>query len=175
MASAGNTNPTDLSTEAMDAFLAGRQILANASAAGSITDDQLAELQGHIKTAALTWEKCIAATSIHYINNLIGDITEFSNGSYASVSNFTDLGKHWSELKGFALSLQFSPFSPFRDAEVTAVNLDDLKAVLSAMGDAPVLATDTQEAIDAYIQALSTARDTLQAAYSFDAENVAGW
>ena len=159
----------------MNAFLAGRHIIANASAAGSITDAELAELQGHIKTAALTWEKCIAATSVHYINNLIGDIAGFSNGSYADVSNFTNLGKHWSELKGFAMSLQFSPFSPFRDAQVTEVDLNDLKAVLSAIGNAPVLATDTQEAIDAYIQSLASSRDTLQLAYSFDAENVAGW
>ena len=175
VASAGNTNPTDLSGDAMNAFLAGRHIIANASAAGSITDAELAELQGHIKTAALTWEKCIAATAIHYVNDVIADISGFSNGTYASVSNFTNLGKHWSELKGFAMSLQFSPFSPFRDAQVTEVDLNDLKAVLSAIGNAPVLATDTQEAIDAYIQSLASSRDTLQLAYSFDAENVAGW
>ena len=175
VASAGNTNPTDLSGDAMNAFLAGRTVIANASAAGFITDAELAELQGYIETAALTWEKCIAATSVHYINNLIGDIAGFSNGSYADVSNFTNLGKHWSELKGFAMSLQFSPFSPFRDADVTSVDLNDLDAVLSSIGNAPVLATDTQEAIDAYIQALASARNTLQLAYSFDAENVAGW
>jgi hypothetical protein len=173
--SAGNSNPTDLSGDAMNAFLAGRHIIANASTAGFISDDELAALQTHIKTAAVTWEKCIAATAIHYINDVTADIAGFSNGSYASVSNFTDLGKHWSELKGFALSLQFSPFSPFHDADVTAVNIDDLKAVLSAIGDAPVLATDTQATIDAYTQALALARDTLQQAYSFDAENVAGW
>lgn len=173
--SANNTNPTDLSTEAMNAFLAGRQILSNAANAGSISDAELTALNNHVKTAALTWEKCIAATAIHYINDVTADIAEFSNGSYASVSNFTNLGKHWSEMKGFALSLQFSPFSPFRDTAVAAVDLDDLKSVLTAMGDAPVLATDTQQAIDAYIQGLSSARDTLQLAYGFDAENVAGW
>jgi hypothetical protein len=173
--SADNTNPTDLSTEAMGAFLAGRHIIANASAAGSITTAELEELEGHIKTAALTWEKCIAATAIHYVNDVTNDIAEFSNGSYASVINFTNLGKHWSELKGFALSLQFSPFSPFRDAAVTAVNLDSLKTVLSNIGDKPVLATDGQTAIDAYLQALAAARDILQAAYGFDAENVAEW
>jgi hypothetical protein len=155
--------------------LAGRTVIANASAAGFITDAELAELQGYIETAALTWEKCIAATAIHYVNDVTADIAEFSNGSYADVSNFTNLGKHWSELKGFAMSLQFSPFSPFRDADVTSVDLNDLEAVLSAIGNAPVLATDTQATIDAYIQALASARDTLQLAYSFDAENVAGW
>jgi hypothetical protein len=173
--SAGNANPTDLSTEAMDAFLAGRHIIANASAAGSITDAELEELQGHIKTAALTWEKCIAATAIHYINDVSDDIAEFSNGSYASVSNFTNLGKHWSELKGFALSLQFSPFSPFRDPAVTAVDLYDLETVLSNIGDKPVLATDTQGNIDAYKRDLIEARTILQNAYSFDPVNVAEW
>jgi hypothetical protein len=173
--SAGNANPTDLSTEAMDAFLAGRHIIANASAAGSITDAELEELQGHIKTAALTWEKCIAATAIHYINDVTNDIAEFSNGRYASVGNFTNLGKHWSELKGFALSLQFSPFSPFRDPAVTAVDLYDLETVLSNIGDKPVLANDTQGNIDAYKLDLIEARTILQNAYSFDPVNVAEW
>jgi hypothetical protein len=159
----------------MNAFLAGRQVIANASAAGFITDAELAELQGHIKTAAVTWEKCIAATAIHYINDVTADIGEFSNGSYASVSNFTNLGKHWSELKGFALSLQFSPFSPFRDADVTAVDLNDLKSVYSLIGTAPVLATSAQVDIDAYLFDLENARSILQAAYGFDAENVANW
>ena len=165
----------DLSKAAMDAFLAGRHIIANASAAGSITDAELEELQGHIKTAALTWEKCIAATAIHYINDVSDDIAEFSNGSYASVSNFTNLGKHWSELKGFALSLQFSPFSPFRDPAVTAVDLYDLETVLSNIGDKPVLANDTQGNIDAYKLDLIEARTILQNAYSFDPVNVAEW
>jgi hypothetical protein len=71
--------------------------------------------------------------------------------------------------------LQFSPFSPFRDAAVTEVDLNDLKAVLSAIGNAPVLATDGQAAIDAYVQGLNAARDTLQVAYAFDAENAANW
>jgi hypothetical protein len=173
--SASNTNPTDLSTEAVNAFLAGRHILANASAAGSITDAELAELQGYIKTAAVTWEKCIAATAIHYINDVTADMAEFSNGSYASVSNFTNVGKHWSELKGFALSLQFSPFSPFRDTDVTVVDLSDLRVVYSLIGTAPVLATDGQATIDAYLNSLLEARNILQAAYNFDAENVANW
>jgi hypothetical protein len=173
--SADNANPTDFSTEAMDAFLAGRHIIANASAAGSITDAELEELQGHIKTAALTWEKCIAATAIHYINDVTNDIGEFSNGRYASVSNFTNLGKHWSELKGFALSLQFSPFSPFRDPAVTAVDLYDLETVLSKIDDKPVLANDTQGNIDAYKLDLIEARTILQNAYSFDPVNVAEW
>lgn len=183
--SAGNTNPTDFSTEAMNAFLAGRQILSNAANAGTMTTEEEAALAEHIKTAALTWEKCIAATVIHYINDVTNDMDAFDNGNFADVDNFTDLGKHWSEMKGFALGLQFSPFSPFRDAEVTVVDLDDLKTILEDFGDFPVLAdgsqggngpaTDADTAIAAYTSKLADARQTLQDAYGFDAENVAGW
>jgi hypothetical protein len=82
------------------------------------------------------------------------------------------------------LGLQFSPFSPFRDDVVTSVDLDDLKTLLADLGDAPVLADgsqggvlagDTDTAIAAYTSKLATARQTLQTAYGFDADNVAGW
>jgi hypothetical protein len=182
--SADNANPTDFSKEAMDAFIAGRQILSNAANLGSMSPEEEAALAVHIKSAALTWEKCIAATVIHYINDVTTDMGNFVDGSFADVDNFTDLGKHWSEMKGFALGLQFSPFSPFRDEAVTAVDLNDLKTILNDFGDAPMLAdgsqgnvvaSDTDTAIAAYINKLAAARLTLQDAYGFDADNVAGW
>lgn len=182
--SADNTNPTDLSGEAMNAFLAGRQILSNAANAGLLSAGEQTALDGHIKTAALTWEKCIAATVIHYINDVTADMGEYSAGSFADVGNFTTVGTHWSEMKGFALGLQFSPFSPFRDETVTAVDLNDLKTLLTDLGDAPMLAdgsqggvaaSDIDAAIAAYLSKLAAARQTLQDAYAFDAENVADW
>ena len=181
---ASNASPTDLSTEAMNAFLSGRQILSNAANVGSMTAAEELALAGHIKNAALAWEKCIAATVIHYINDVSSDMGKFTSGSFADVKNFTDLGKHWSELKGFALGLQFSPFSPFRDEAVTTVDLNDLKTLLADLGDAPMLADgsqggvvagDTDAAIAAYTVKLAAARLTLQTAYNFDADNVAGW
>jgi hypothetical protein len=182
--SAGNANPTDLSSEAMDAFLAGRQILSNTANAGTMSASEEAALAVQIKAAALAWEKCIAATVIHYINDVTTDMGKYSEGSFADVGNFTDVGKHWSEMKGFALGLQFSPFSPFRDETVTSVDLNDLKTLLSDLGDAPmladgsqggVLASDTDSAIAAYTSKLASARQTLQEAYGFNADNVAGW
>ncbi len=182
--SAGNANPTDLSSEAMNAFLAGRQILSNTANAGTMSASGEAALAAHIKAAALAWEKCIAATVIHYINDVTTDMGKYSTGSFANVDNFTDVGTHWSEMKGFALGLQFSPFSPFRDDTVTSVNLDDLKKLLADLGDAPMLADgsqggvldgDTDTAIAAYTSKLASARQILQEAYSFDADNVAGW
>ena len=114
----GSDGATDFSREAMDAFLIGRQILSDASIAGSLGDDGMAALDGQIEIAAKTWEKCVAATVVHYINDVTSDMGNFEGSSFADLDNFLDLTKHWGEMKGFALALQFSPFSPFRDGSV---------------------------------------------------------
>ncbi|MEM7217436.1 MAG: thrombospondin type 3 repeat-containing protein [Pseudomonadota bacterium] len=183
--SASAANPTDFSKEAMDAYLLGRRIVSNATFAGELTADEQTALDAQIDIAAKTWEKCIAATAVHYINDVTSDMGNFDVPNFADLDNYLDVTKHWAELKGFALSLQFSPFSPFRDGSVTDIDLDDLREVLTLIGDAPVLADGSQngvgptgtaqEAIDAYLADLMTARDILQAAYEFDAEVVAGW
>ena len=179
-------NPyTDFSKEAMDAFMIGRRILQNAEEAGELTEAANEALQAQIKIAAVAWEKCIAATVVHYINDVTIDMGGFTNGAFADRSNFVNLAKHWGEMKGFALALQFSPFSPFRDGSVAGTDLDDLKTVLTLMGDAPVLADGSQNgvvpfgpassAIANYREDLLQARDILQAAYEFDPTVVANW
>ena len=184
--SASEANPTDFSKEAMDAFLAGRQIMTNASAAQAISAEELAALASQISTAAKTWEKCIAATVVHYINDVTADMGDYVAPNFADLSNFTDMAKHWGEMKGFALALQFSPYSPFRDDSVDDIDLGDLRNVLFLMGDAPVLADGSQggvaeasgtaqDAIDAYLADLANARDILQEAYGFDPDVVSGW
>ena len=112
-------------------------------------------------------------------------MADFVPPNFANLSNFTTLAKHWGEMKGFALALQFSPFSPFRDGSVAGTDLDDLKTVLTLMGDAPVLADGSQNgvvpfgpassAIANYREDLLQARDILQAAYEFDPTVVANW
>jgi hypothetical protein len=183
--SASQANPTDFSTEAANAFLAGRTILEAVSEAQSFTDEQSAELDNQIEIAAKVWEKCVAATVVHYINDVTADMGDFVTPDFENLSNFLTLAKHWGEMKGFALALQFTPFSPFRDGSVDGVNLDHLKSVLSLMGDAPVFADGSQggvpaagtaeEAIDAYLADLQSARDILQEAYGFDPDVVANW
>jgi hypothetical protein len=94
------------------------------------------------------------------------------------------VAKHWSDLKGLALTLQFSPVSPFRDAEAS-VNLDDLKIILQNIGDAPVLADGSQNGIAttgtaadaayAYVGKLVFAREILQEAYGFSDANTLAW
>ncbi|MGK0440458.1 MAG: hypothetical protein ACJA0N_000247 [Pseudohongiellaceae bacterium] len=175
-----NANPTDFTKTTFDAFLLGRQILNNA-ANGSLSTEQQTLLSEQIVIASVTWEKCVSATVVHYINDVIADMGGFTGGQFADKANFTDLAKHWSELKGFAIGLQFNPNSPFRTDTVSGIDVDSLKTVLSNIGDAPVLGDGTQAGIAfpggtaQYITDLQEARFILQTAYDFDPDNVAGW
>ncbi|WP_024461260.1 DUF4856 domain-containing protein [Marinimicrobium sp. LS-A18] len=175
---AENSSPTDYTSEVFAAFLTGRAILREAAELGELSAERQAELDEQIEIAALTWEKCVAATVVHYINDTVADLEAVENGKFQDLAHFKNLAKHWGEMKGFALNLQFSPVSPFR---VDAESLADLKEILSAMGDAPVLADGTQAGmpfdggVDQYIADLLAARTLMQNAYGFDTENVENW
>lgn len=175
-----NTNPTNLTKEAFDAFVLGRKIVNN-FASGTPSQAELDLLESTITTAAVAWEKCIAATVVHYINDTVDDLDAYDGTAHADAAAYKSLAKHWSEMKGFALGLQFSPESPFRSGAVADIDITDLEEVLSLMGDAPVLADGTQlgaaytGGVAQYRSDLRAARAILQTAYGFDAENVEGW
>ena len=177
----GSTTGTDLSKEAMDAFLLGRHVIDVSTARGSMTSGEYAVVQAQADIAANAVEKCVAATAIHYVNDMEDDYALIVDGQYADKSNFTNLTKHWSEMKGFALGLQFNPTSPYAAEDMR----DELKQILADMGDAPVLADGSQngvaatgtaaEAITAYVAKLVAARDAMGVAYGFDASDVENW
>ena len=183
--SAGPT-PTDFSSEIMNSVIAARQIISNAAnkATPDLSEAENTKLQDHIKMASVVWEKCIAASAIHHVNGVIAGVGEYTGGAPASLDNFEMVAKHWSDLKGLALTLQFSPASPFRDADAS-VNLDDLKIILQNIGDAPVLADGSQNGIAttgtaadaayAYVGKLVFAREILQEAYGFSDANTLAW
>ena len=156
----GATVANDFSKEAMDAFLQGRKLL-NDTAGVALTDAQKTELYGYRDTAVLTWEKAIAATVVHYINDVDADLEKISTDDFS----YSTLAKHWSEMKGFALGLQFNKNTPLNDADFITVH--------TMMGDMPVLTGGAE--VSAYRANLLIARDLLQAAYAFDAENAANW
>jgi len=159
---ASNTNPTDYSKQAMDAFLMGRQLINdNASLSEVLSVAQKEELITYRDAAVTAWEKSVAATVVHYINDLHADLTKASDDDF----DFVTTAKHFSELKGFALGLQFNPYSPMTDAQFEAMHV--------LLKDAPVLVGATEVAT--YQSDLIKARDILQTALSFDAENVTGW
>ena len=168
---------TNMSKEAFDAFVLGRHVISEATLAGSMSAAQEAVVQAQAEIAGVAMEKCVAATAIHYINDIIADIGEFSDGKFASVSNFNNYTKHWGEMKGFALGLQFSPWSPFASGE----GRSNLKLILSRMGDAPVMPDGTQAGIAysggtaGYISMMQGNRTLLQEAYGFDEAVAAAW
>lgn len=178
---ANNTNPTNFTADAFNAFFYGRFALNAAANLKFLGNTENVLVEAMAKQAAVTWEKCVSATVVHYINDVIGDMEKFDNGKFADEANFTKLAKHWGEMKGFALGLQFNPFSPFRSGDVSGINVNSLKTVLSLMGDAPVLADGTQDGtafnggVAKYRTDLLAARAILQKAYRFDQENVTKW
>jgi hypothetical protein len=148
------TAPTDFSGDAWDAFLAGRQLIASVD--GELSTAQLDQLKAHRDAAVLAWEKTIAATVVHYINDVLKDMN-------SATYSFVDHAKHWSEMKGFALSLQFNPRSPM---------LEDFVQFHTLVGDAPVLMNAGETAIADYKQALRDARALIGTAYGFTAANL---
>jgi hypothetical protein len=179
----GSTTGVDFKTAAFDHFVAGRALINNAGA--ELTEQEMTDLKGHRDTVVSNWEKAVAATAIHYVNDTLGDMAKFGemvpklddagneekdeNGDTLMVHtySFTTHAKHWSELKGFALGLQFNPRSPLTSEHFVKFHEN--------VGDAPVLPSATQEEIDAYTAALIEARDILRDAYGFDADDASNW
>lgn len=156
--------PTNFTKEVFDALLAGRQIIA--SAGETLTDQELADLVAQRDIASSVWEECVAATVVHYVNEVLADTEKFGTEEY----NFADHAKHWSELKGFALGLQFNPRSPM----LTGSRFVDFHTLI---GDAPVLPNDAggQTAIDQYKLDLQAASVIARDAYGFAQANVDVW
>lgn len=140
---------TDYTEQTMLAFLTGRAIITHAG--GSLSDEDFALLQEQRDLAVDGWERALAATAIHYFNVTIRD-------TLADEYSFADHTKHWAELKGFLLTLQFNPRSQISDA--------DLVTVHDTVGVAPVLPADS--GADQRVADLVAARDLLAGAYGFD-------
>jgi hypothetical protein len=153
---------TDFTGQADLAFRAGRALISAAYEAGTQVD--LAALQAERDTAVLAWERAYAATAIHYINEILGDMDAIGGADYS----FADHAKHWSELKGFALGFQFNPRSPMSD--------EDFAALHAAVGDSPVGASASGPVDnEAYRAQLLDARNGIGDAYGFDEANVTSW
>ena len=150
---------TDYTQTAFDAFLAGRTLIVNAG--GNLSADQLAELQGYRDTAVGAWERAIAATVVHYINDVLQDMGDFGSDEYS----FLDHAKHWSEMKGFALALQFN-------VNHSPMSATQLASLHDAFGNSPALPGADATAISDYQDSLNMAKDILRDAYGFDAGNM---
>jgi hypothetical protein len=142
--------PTDFTMEAWEGFVLGRLLLSETAGLG-LSNTQLETLTSYRNQTISAWEKTIAATVVHHLNDCIQDLNPEIE------VNTSDLIKHWSELKGLALGFQFNPRSPL--PEVDFQNLHQL------LGTAPVLNAD-------YRADLLQARDIVGSAFEFAAENL---
>ena len=150
---------TDMTAAAFEHFLGGRRLLSE-TAGTALTDAQRTQLQEHRDAAVRAWEEAIAATVVHYINDTLRDMGTMGSDAY----DFGTHAKHWSEMKGFALSFQFNPRSPLGD--------EDFVRMHELMGDAPVLSDASDEERSAYAASLREARTLIGDAYEFDTRNL---
>ena len=156
---ASEAAPTDFTGQAWEGFVGGRQLLAD-TAGEALTAEQFAALQAYRDQAVQAWEDALAATVVHYVNEILQDMGQFGSSDYS----FADHAKHWSEMKGFALGLQFNPRSSLSDAGFSAFH--DL------VGDAPVLPTATDAQIASYQGDLVAARALLGSSCGYDMANL---
>ncbi len=149
---------TDYTTSIFTAFREGRAIIAGAG--DTLTEDELTMLRAQRDIIVVDWERALAATAVHYINDTLRDMNAFGSDAY----DFSHHAKVWSELKGFALTFQFNPRSPLSD--------EDFVLLHSLIGDAPVLASAEVTEQDDYRANLLSARDLLRDSYGFDSANM---
>lgn len=145
----------DLTRDAFGALLLGRTMVASATQGLSL--EELDTLRGYRDRVLAAWEKTIAASAIHAINDVLEDVASFDNERY----DFEAHARHWSALKGLVLGLQFNP----RHAIVRPEQRLGLDA---AVGAAPVLADADRATRAAHQEELRAARSTLFEIYGFD-------
>ncbi|MEM6782519.1 MAG: DUF4856 domain-containing protein [Bacteroidota bacterium] len=157
----------DFSEEIFEAFLRGRTAVVN----GDLT-----ELAAAREDASEGFEKVIAATAVHYINDTL---TEMEGLTQAEVDgkNDVNLNKFWGEMKGFTYALQFSYRGDggFTGGALSIINLSDLQQIHALMGTVPVYALPGSAEANAYVAQLNQAKDIFQAAYGFSQTNMDQW
>ena len=144
----GSNVEIDLTKEAWTAFWEGRKLLSD-TVGSDLTAPDLNTLRAHRDQALAAWEMAIVATVIHYINGTVKDIR--------GEADLADLAKHWSEAKGFALSMQFNPHSALDD--------EDFETLHMLLGQNP-------ERTEEYVHALIEARTLLGEVYDVDPANI---
>lgn len=145
----------DLSGDIFAAFLAGRTLIVNQGSEGEIAAEREAAANG--------MEKVIAATVVHYINDTLSDMAALGTDDESRV----DLNKHWAEMKGYTVALQYNPF-----ALISHGQLEELHGI---MGEAPSYDAPGSAGYDETVRRYGRAKEIFQAAYGFSDANMANW
>ena len=145
----------DFTQQIFSAFLAGRTAITNQGTE--------AEIIGYRQTAAEGMEKVIAATVVHYINDTLSDMSKLGTAE----ENRANLNKHWAEMKGYTVALQYNPFRLITDGQLAELH--------GIMGKAPIYDEPGSNAYTTQVNNYKRAKDVLQAAYGFSNANMEGW
>lgn len=145
----------NLTQEVFDAFLAGRTAITNQ---GSVS-----EISAYRQTAANGMEKVIAATVVHYINDTLSDMSKLGTAE----ENRANLNKHWAEMKGYTVALQYNPFRLINDGQLAELH--------GIMGEAPIYDEPGSNGYKTQVANYERAKAVLQAAYGFSNANMENW
>ena len=145
----------DFTQDIFNAFLAGRTAITNQ---GSV-----AEISAHRQTAAEGMEKVIAATVVHYINDTLSDMSKLGTAE----ENIANLNKHWAEMKGYTVALQYNPFRLISDGQLAELH--------GIMGEAPIYDQPGSNGYKTQVGNYERAKVVLQTAYGFSNDNMANW
>ncbi len=92
----------------VQAFLDGRRLITAADGQ-VLTDDQRRALMDYADVIKTNWEQVIAEAAFKYAGSVYKDLQKLQviveSGGNAK-DTFRDYGKHWGELKGFAMALE---------------------------------------------------------------------
>ena len=145
----------DFTQEIFNAFLAGRTAITN--------QGTVAEISAHRQAAANGMEKVIAATVVHYINDTLSDMSQLGTAE----ANIANLNKHWAEMKGYTVALQYNPFRLITDGQLAELH--------GIMGKAPIYEKPGSNAYNTQVANYKRAKDVMQAAYGFSNTNMDNW
>ena len=155
----------DFTKTIMDAYLEGRTLIHNQA--------PLDEILVQRDIILNTWEKVVAAVSIHYVNDVMSDIATIIAAADTTVGPLSeasaDYNNHWGEMRAYTHGLIYNDFKV-----IATVNLN---RILSIMGTAPVYPssgsfTDMQTYHDALA---GEVKAIFKASYGFTDGDMANW
>jgi len=155
----------DFTKTIFDAYLEGRTLITNQA--------DLADILVQRDIVMNTWEKVVAAVSIHYVNDVAADIAALiaaGDTTIAAGSDATaDYENHWGEMRGYANGLLYNDFKVITDA--------NLERILTVMGTAPKYPTNGNfdDMLAYHNQLIGEVRAIFKASYGFSDANLAGW
>lgn len=135
-AGADKTGKTDYLHTITEAFIDGRQLIADAKGE-ALSKKERKKLKKYAATISKNLEQVLAEATFKYAGSVYKDLQKLkatveSNGDASAI--FRTYAKHWGELKGFSMALQAGK----KDLGKTAVQLNRM------IGFSPVLLGNTQ-------------------------------